>query len=231
MDWGLRYGACCSAAGPVTVMESRYTPREEIANSIIHGLGIIASIVGLAVLVGFAARAGDTRALVAGSIFGTTLILAYTASTLYHGVPVARARPVLRKLDHVAIFLLIAGTYTPFTLLALDGPVGWTLFCVIWGLAIFGIIFEFTPLRRYTGLAVALYLLMGWAGIVAIKPLAASLERGGLTLMLLGGAAYTVGVVFYVWRRLPYSHAIWHAFVLTGSVLHYLAILFYIILD
>lgn len=212
-------------------MESRYTPGEEIANSVIHGLGIVASIVGLAILVGFAANGGDAREIVAGSIFGATLILAYTASTLYHGVPVARARPILRKLDHVSIFLLIAGTYTPFTLLALDGAVGWTLFSVIWGLAVFGIIFEFTSLRRHTKLAVALYLLMGWAGIVAIKPLAASLDRGGLILLLLGGAAYTVGVVFYVWRRLPYSHAIWHAFVLTGSVLHYLAILLYIVLD
>lgn len=212
-------------------MESRYTPREEIANSVIHGLGIIASIVGLAILVGFAAHGGDTREIVAGSIFGATLILAYTASTLYHGVPVARARPILRKLDHVSIFLLIAGTYTPFTLLALEGPVGWTLFLVIWGLALFGIVFEFTPLRRHTGLAVTLYLLMGWAGVFAIKPLAASMERGGVILLLLGGAAYTVGVVFYVWRRLPYSHAIWHAFVLAGSVLHYLAILLYIVLD
>src|SRR5690606_5868658 len=169
--------------------------------------------------------------LVAGSVFGATLILAYTASTLYHGVPVPRARPVLRKLDHVSIFLLIAGTYTPFTLLALEGTLGWTLFCVIWGLALAGIVFEFTPLRRHTGLAVTLYLLMGWAGIVAIKPLAASLQRGGVILLLLGGLAYTIGVVFYVWRRVPYSHAIWHAFVLAGSVLHYLAILFYIVMD
>ncbi len=212
-------------------MESRYTPREEIANSVIHGLGIIASIVGLAILVGVAARDGDVRELVAGSVFGATLILAYTASTLYHGVPVPRARPVLRKLDHVSIFLLIAGTYTPFTLLALEGTLGWTLFCVIWGLALAGIVFEFTPLRRHTGLAVTLYLLMGWAGIVAIKPLAASLQRGGVILLLLGGLAYTIGVVFYVWRRVPYSHAIWHAFVLAGSVLHYLAILFYIVMD
>jgi hemolysin III len=212
-------------------MESRYTPREEVANSVIHGIGIVLSIVGLTVLVALAALHGTARDVVAGSIFGATLVLVYTTSTLYHGVPVARARGVLRKLDHIAIFLLIAGTYTPFTIAALGGAMGWTLFAVIWGLALLGIVFEFSALRRHTWLAVTLYLLMGWAGLVAIKPLAATLAPGGLALLLLGGAAYTLGVLFYVWRRLPYSHAIWHAFVLAGSVLHYLAILLYIVLD
>lgn len=212
-------------------MESRYTPGEEIANSVTHGVGLLLSIVGLVVLVGVASAHGDVRDVVAGSVFGATLILVYTTSTLYHGIQIPRVRPILRKLDHIAIFLLIAGTYTPFTLSAIGGSTGWTLFAVIWSLAVLGIIFELTFLRRYTWLAVGLYLLMGWFGIVAIKPLAASLGQGGVLLLLLGGAAYTLGVLFYLWRRLPYSHAIWHGFVLAGSILHYLAILLYIVLD
>lgn len=212
-------------------MESRYTHGEEIANSVIHGFGIVLSIIGLAVLVGFASAHGNQRDIVASSIFGATLILVYTTSTLYHSVPIPAARKILRTLDHIAIFLLIAGTYTPFTLAAIGGTVGWTLFAVIWGLAALGIVLELTFLRRYTWLAVTLYLLMGWCGMVAIKPLAASMERGGLVLLLLGGAMYTLGVLFYVWRKLPYSHAIWHVFVLAGSVLHYFAILFYIVVD
>lgn len=212
-------------------MQSRYSVREEIANCLIHGLGIVLSIVGLVVLVGFASAQGSVRDIAAGSVFGTTLILVYTTSTLYHGIPLPRAKQILRTLDHIAIFLLIAGTYTPFTLAAIGGPLGWTLFALIWGIAALGIVFELTFLRRYTWLAVGLYLLMGWAALVAIKPLAASMAPGGLTLLLLGGAMYTLGVLFYLWRRLPYSHAVWHLFVLAGSVLHYLAILLYIVLD
>jgi hemolysin III len=212
-------------------MESRYSPREELANSLIHGLGIVASIVGLAVLVGAAVAHGSRVDLVAGSVFGAALILVYTTSTLYHGVRSAAARPILRKLDHIAILLLIAGTYTPFAIAAVGGPLGWQLFALIWGLAALGCFFEFSPWRRHTWMAVSLYLLMGWVGIVAIGPLSAAIAPGGITLLLLGGVAYTLGVVFYVWRTLPYSHAIWHLFVLAGSVLHYLAILLYIILD
>lgn len=212
-------------------MESRYSPREEVANSLIHGFGIMLSIVGLAVLVGYAAARGSTIDVVAGSVFGATLILVYTTSTLYHGIPIPRARPILRKLDHIAIFLLIAGTYTPFSLAAIGGATGWALFAVIWSLAALGIVFELTFLRRYTWLAVGLYLAMGWIGIVAIKPLAAAMAREGLILLLLGGAMYTLGVLFYVSKRIAFSHAVWHGFVLAGSVLHYLAILLYIILD
>jgi hemolysin III len=212
-------------------MESRYSPREELANSLIHGLGIVASIVGLAVLVGAAVAHGSRVDLVAGSVFGAALILVYSTSTLYHGVRSAAARPILRKLDHIAILLLIAGTYTPFAIAAVGGPLGWQLFALIWGLAALGCFFEFSPWRRHTWMAVSLYLLMGWVGIVAIGPLSAAIAPGGITLLLLGGVAYTLGVVFYVWRTLPYSHAIWHLFVLAGSVLHYLAILLYIILD
>lgn len=214
----------------MTTLTARYSPREEIANGLIHGIGILLSIVGLAVLVGFASARGSAVDIVAGSVFGATLIMVYTTSTLYHAISQPGAKQVLRKLDHIAIFLLIAGTYTPFTLSAIGGRLGWTLFAVIWSLAVLGIVFELTFLRRWTWLAVGLYLVMGWIGIVAIKPLAAALDSGGVALVLAGGAAYTLGVLFYLWRRLPYSHAIWHVFVLIGSALHFLAVLFHIVL-
>ncbi|MCK9490307.1 MAG: hemolysin III family protein [Xanthomonadales bacterium] len=214
----------------MTPTSARYSPREELANGLIHGVGILLSIIGLALLVGFASARGSALDIVAGSVFGATLIMVYTTSTLYHAVSLPGVKQVLRKLDHIAIFLLIAGTYTPFTLAAIGGRLGWSLFALIWSLAVLGIVFELTFLRRWTWLAVGLYLGMGWIGMIAIKPLAAALDSGGLALVLAGGAAYTLGVIFYLWRRLPYSHAIWHVFVLVGSLLHFLAVLFYIVL-
>lgn len=202
---------------------------EELASSLSHGAGIVLSIGGLALLVARAALSGSALAISAASIFGATLILAYTASTLYHAIPIARAKPVLQALDHVAIFLLIAGTYTPFTWLALPPARGWSLFALIWALAIVGSVLEFLPRPRHRALAVALYLAMGWAALIAIVPLEASLTRAGLLLLLAGGAAYTFGVPFYLSRRLRWHHPIWHLFVLAGSVLHYLAVLLYVL--
>lgn len=221
---------CSNAILECLPMTARYTPREELANGLIHGAGILLAIIGLAVLVGFASARGRALDIVAGSVFGATLIMVYTTSTLYHAVSQPRAKQVLRKLDHIAIYLLIAGTYTPFTLAAIGGRLGWSLFLLVWVLALLGIVLELSFLRRRTWLAVGLYLLMGWIGIVAIRPLAAALDSGGLTLLLAGGCAYTVGVLFYLWRGLPYSHAIWHVFVLAGSLLHFLAVLLHIVL-
>jgi hemolysin III len=212
--------------------QPRYGFGEEVASSVIHGLGIVLSIVGLAVLVAFSAMYGGTRTVVASSVFGATLILLYTASTLYHSVPPGGvAKRVFRTLDHIAIFLLIAGTYTPFTLLALPGAWGWGLFGTIWGLAILGSAAELGLLKRYRKAAVVMYVLMGWVAIVAIEPLRENVETGGLVLLFAGGLAYTGGVPFYISRKMPYGHAIWHLFVLAGSVLHYLAILLYVIPD
>ncbi len=206
-----------------------YSPREEVASSLIHGLGIVLSIAGLATLVGFAARdGGGAREIASVAVYGTTLILLYTASTLYHGVPVVRAKPVLRLLDHVAIFLLIAGTYTPFTLLTLHGTWGIALFALVWALALAGIALEWQRVRN-RALMASLYVALGWVGLVAIKPLTENLAPGGLWLLFGGGAAYTLGVPFYLWKRLPYSHALWHAFVLLGSVLQFFAVLFYVL--
>jgi len=210
----------------VNVLPS-YSPGEEIANSLTHALGIVASIAGLVVLVTFAAQYGDRLHVLGAAIFGLTLILLYTTSTLYHGITIQRLKPLLRALDHSAIFLLIAGTYTPFMLGNLRGPWGWWLLALIWGLGLGGIVLRLFLRGRRHGLVVAIYLAMGWIVLVAIKPMLAHVETGGLLLLAGGGIAYTGGVVFYRWKRLPYNHAIWHGFVLLGSALHYFAVLFY----
>lgn len=204
------------------------TPGEEIANSLTHGVGTLLAIGGLAVLMTSATLRGTAWHIVACSIFGACLILSYGTSTLYHGIQEPRAKRVLRVLDHSAIFLLIAGTYTPFTLISLRGPWGWSLFGVVWGLAVVGIVFKVTMLRRWTALSVALYLAMGWCVVVATRPLIENVAPGGLGLLLAGGVAYTAGLAFYVQRR-RYSHAVWHLFVLAGSTLHFLAVLYFVI--
>jgi hemolysin III len=214
---------------PAETVTSHYNIGEEIANSITHGLGIVLAITGLVVLVCFASLFGNVWHIVSCSIFGATLILLYTASTVYHSIPLPRAKRVLQVIDHSAIFLLIAGTYTPFTLVNLRGPWGWTLFGLVWALAISGVIIQATPLRRWHVISLLLYLGMGWMIVAAAQPLLHHVSAPGLALLLGGGIAYTGGVVFYLWRRLPFHHAIWHLFVLTGSVLHFFAILFSVI--
>lgn len=207
----------------------RYRFGDELASSVIHGVGIALSIAGLAVLVAFAALHGNALTVVACAVFGASLVLLYTASTLYHSISVAAAKPALRALDHIAIYVLIAGTYTPFTLIALPGAWGWSLFVAVWTLALVGSALELGLLKRYHKLAVLLYVGMGWIGMIAFKPLSEHLQAGGMLLLIGGGVAYTLGVPFYLWRRLPYHHALWHVFVLAGSVLHFLAVLLYVI--
>ncbi len=206
-----------------------YTPREEVANTISHGLGVLLSIVGLVVLVVAASLGGSARTVICCAVFGTSLIVLYTASTLYHAIPPTPAKGVLRIFDHVAIYLLIAGTYTPFTLVSLRGAWGWTIFGLVWGLAGLGILAETTALRRFRAISLVLYLAMGWMAAIAIKPLIRSLDSGGSVLLFSGGLFYTLGLAFYGWRRLPYNHTIWHLFVLTGSILHFFAVLFYVV--
>ncbi|MEO7052031.1 MAG: hemolysin III family protein [Rhodanobacter sp.] len=216
------------STSPVPVLP-QYSFRDEVASSVVHGIGIVLSIAGLATLVAFAALHGDALAVVACAVFGASLVLLYTASTLYHSISATRAKPTLRALDHIAIYVLIAGTYTPFTLLALPSAWGWSLFAAVWALALIGSALELGVLKRYHKLAVLLYIGMGWIGIVAFAPLSKHLQLGGTVLLLAGGLAYTLGVPFYLWRRLPYNHALWHVFVLAGSVLHFLAVLLYVI--
>lgn len=210
-------------------VSARYTLAEEVANSVIHGIGLLLAIAGLGVLCGFAAVYGNSWHIVTCSIFAATLILCFSASTLYHSISHERAKRVLRSIDHSSIFLLIAGTYTPFTLVTLHGPLGWWLFGIIWALAVLGLVVQFTPLRKMRALSIILSVLMGWMVIVAIKPLVENLATNGLWLLVIGGLCYTFGIVFYLWRKLRFHHAIWHMFTLAGGVLHFFAVLFYVI--
>lgn len=210
-------------------MPNNYTLAEEVAHSITHGAGILLSIGGLAVLIAFSALYGNASHIVSTSIYGASLILLYIASTLYHSITHTKAKQFLQRLDHAAIFLLIAGTYTPFTLVTLRGAWGWTLFGLVWGIAIAGIVLELFVEKQHKGLSIALYLGLGWIVLIAIKPLLASIETGGLLLLLAGGLCYSFGVIFYVWKSLTFNHAIWHLFVLTGSVLHFFSVLFYVV--
>lgn len=208
---------------------SGYTPGEELAHAVSHGVGVLLSIAGLVVMVVFASLYGDAWHIVSCSIYGATLILLYTASTLYHGITLPRVKRVLQRIDHAAIFLLIAGTYTPFTLVTLRGSWGWTLFGLVWGFAILGVVLETMLKKRIQWLSISLYLGMGWLVLVAIKPMLDSVASGGLILLLAGGLCYTLGVIFYAWKRLAYHHAVWHLFVMAGSLLHFFSIFYYVL--
>jgi hemolysin III len=198
---------------------------EELANTITHGIGLVLSIAGFVVLLVFAALRGSASHIIACSIYGATLICLYTASTLYHAVTSPRLKRALKIFDHSAIYLLIAGTYTPFLLLNLRGAWGWSLFGVIWGLAFAGILFKLWFVDHFEHLSTAVYIAMGWLVILAAKPVLAHVPTGTLLWIAAGGLLYTSGVVFYVWKRLPYSHVVWHLFVLAGSACHYFAVL------
>ncbi len=202
------------------------TTREEIVNGITHGIGALLSVVALVVLIVVAGNHGDALHLVSYSIYGSTLILLYLSSTLYHSFSSPRIKNLFARFDHVSIFLLIAGTYTPILLTSIRGVWGWTLFGIIWGLALVGAVIRSIYLHRFRKLMVAVYLLMGWMFVIAGKQAYLSLPSISLTFLILGGIAYSVGVIFYMWRKLPYSHGIWHLFVLAGSVLHFFAIYF-----
>ena len=208
---------------------SQYSIREEIANAVTHGIGTLLSIAGLAVMVSFSALYGDAWHIVSTSIFGGSLVLLYASSTVYHSVWHDRSKQILQRLDHSAIFILIAGTYTPFALVNLRGSWGWTLLGLVWSIALLGVALQVCPRKRNERLSLALYLGLGWMALVAIKPFLANVDTGGIVLLLIGGLSYSLGVVFYIWHKLSYHHAIWHGFVLAGSVFHFFAVLFYVI--
>lgn len=206
-----------------------YSVAEEITHAITHGIGALLSIGGLAVLIAYAALYGNALHVTSVGIYGATLVLLYTASTIYHSIPHPRAKPWLQQLDHSAIYLLIAGTYTPFTLVSLNGPWGWTLFSLVWLMAITGVIIKMARIPHSERFSLSLYLVMGWLVLIAIKPMIENVETGGLVLLLLGGLSYSFGAIFYAWDRLAFNHAIWHLFVLAGSMFHFFAILYYVI--
>ncbi|MCX6556479.1 MAG: hemolysin III family protein [Candidatus Aminicenantes bacterium] len=204
-------------------------PKEETINALTHGLGALLSLAGLVVLVILASLRGDAWHIVSCCIYGATLVLMFAGSTLYHSLRNPRHKHIFRIIDHAAIFLLIAGTYTPFVLVTLRGGWGWSLFGVIWGLALAGIVFQVFFIGRFRVLQTLIYLLMGWLVVVAGKPLLARVPRPGLLWLLAGGLCYTVGAFFYLWKKLPMHHAAWHLFVLAGGACHYFAILFYVL--
>lgn len=208
----------------------RQTLGEEIANSITHGIGAALATAALTILVVFAALKGDTWRVVSFTIYGASLVLMYLSSTLYHSITNLKAKRYFRIMDHSSIFLLIAGTYTPITLIALRGTRwGWTIFGSIWGLAILGILFKLMFYGKLEKLSVVFYVLMGWLAVVAIKPMITNLPPGLLIWIAIGGLSYTLGIIFYAWTKLPYSHSIWHLFVLGGSISHFFGILLYLV--
>ncbi|ADW75071.1 MULTISPECIES: PAQR family membrane homeostasis protein TrhA [Rahnella] len=215
--------------GKLSPSPQGYPWAEEIANSLSHGVGLVFGIVGLVLLL--VQATGDNAsamAITSYSLYGGSMILLYLASTLYHAIPHQKAKYWLKKLDHCAIYLLIAGTYTPFLLIGLNSPLAKGLMAVIWGLALFGVIFKLAFAHRFEVLSLVTYLTMGWLSLIVIYQLATTLSLGGVILLALGGVIYTLGVIFYASKRFRFGHAIWHGFVLGGSACHFLAIYFYV---
>jgi len=202
---------------------------EEIANAVSHGVALLLAVIAAPVLVVSAAQRGTMAEIVGVTIFATTMVLAYLTSTLYHALPMNRAKRVFRILDHGAIFLLIAGTYTPFTLGPLRGTWGWTILGLVWSLAIAGVVFKVVGGVRYPKFSTCLYIAMGWLVIVAIEPLRLNVPMTGLTWLVAGGIAYTAGISFFAPRRLRYSHLVWHLFVIAGTACHFAAVLWYVV--
>lgn len=213
----------------ISTEQHAYPPlREEIVNSITHGIGALLSVAALVILVVMAVRTGTAWSIVSFSIYGFCLLTLYLASTLYHAFPPGRVKDFFHILDHTSIYLLIAGTYTPVVLGPMRGPWGWTLFGVIWGLALAGMVLKFFFTGRFNLLSTLFYVGMGWLIVIAIKPMIIMLPGGLVVWMVIGGMSYTLGVVFYLWHKIPYHHAIWHLFVLGGSISHFIGILLYL---
>jgi hemolysin III len=202
---------------------------EELFNSITHGIGALVSMSGMVLLIVFSCMYGNLSHIISCTIFGFTLVLLYTASTLYHSFQNQKLKHVFKILDHSCIYVLIAGTYTPFLLVTIRGVVGWSMFALVWSLTALGVIFKIFFIHRFKIISTIAYVLMGWLIIFAIKPLFQVLPGAGLFWLVCGGLAYTLGTIFFVWNKLPFNHAIWHLFVLAGSVCHFFAVMFYVI--
>jgi len=207
----------------------RQTPAEEVANSILHGLGALLSVAALVVMIMIAFRYDDPKKTVACVVFGVSLILTYLSSTLYHSFTTPRVKQIFQILDHSTIYLLIAGTYTPVVLVLLKPSLGWTLFGIVWGLALIGWVYKFFFTGRQEVVSLIVYLGMGWIGMLAIVPLYHALDFDGFKWLAIGGLSYTLGVIFYAWDRLRFAHALWHVFVLGGSICHFFMIVWYVI--
>lgn len=206
-----------------------YPRREEIANAVTHGIGAALSVAALVLLIVFSSLEGTAWHVVSFTIYGTTMLLLYLNSTLVHSFKEGKAKDIFEFLDHSSIYLFIAGTYTPFLLVAIRGTLGWTLFGIIWGIALFGCIFKAFFVKRFLFMSTVFYIAMGWLIVIAWNPLTSVVAPQGMNLLVGGGLLYTIGTIFYVWRAFPFHHAIWHLFVLAGSVLHFFAVLLYLL--
>lgn len=206
-----------------------FSKKEEIYHAITHGFGAILSIAGLVLLIVFSSMNGNPWEIVSVTIFGTTMLFMYVSSTVVHSLPKGKWKDLFQIFDHSSIYLFIAGTYTPFLLIHLRGTIGWTLFGIIWTIALTGIIFKVFFVKRFLILSTFFYILMGWLIVIVWNPLTIVIDKAGILLLVGGGLFYTVGTIFYIVRKIPYHHVIWHLFVIVGSVFHFFAIFFYVI--
>ncbi|PSL42443.1 hemolysin III [Salsuginibacillus halophilus] len=206
-----------------------FSKREEIANAITHGIGALFSVAALVILVVYAALEATSLHIVTMSIYGVSMLLLYVSSTLLHSFPAGKVKNLFEIFDHASIYLFIAGTYTPLLFHVIDGTLSWTLFGVVWGIAVVGIVFKAFFVKRFLFLSTLFYILMGWIIVIAWGPLTASMPSGGLVLLITGGLFYSLGTIFYMWRSFPYHHAVWHIFVLAGSCTHFFAIYQYVL--
>ncbi|QFT89179.1 hemeolysin-III related [Bacillus sp. THAF10] len=206
-----------------------FSKGEEIANSITHGIGILLSIAALVLLIVFSALNGTSLHVVTFIVYGVTMVLLYTASTLLHALPKGKAKNVFEILDHSSIYFFIAGSYTPITLVLMDGALGWTLFGIVWALAIGGTIFKVFFVKRFIFASTLLYVLMGWLAIFGWNSITDKVGVVGISFLVSGGIVYSLGAIFYVWRAFPFHHAVWHIFVIGGTVLHFFFVLFYVL--
>jgi len=208
---------------------NEFSLTEEIWHAITHGIGLALSIAALTIMVAYSSQSGSTLSVLASILFGVTLIILYGSSTLYHAITHHELKKRFQQFDHASIYILIAGSYTHVTLVSLGGTLGYSIFAVVWGVSVVGIYLKFAYPGRFEKLSLVLYLLLGWLIVIAIKPLFEVMAPGGLWLLLAGGLFYTFGVIFYVWDSLPFNHAIWHLFVMGGSISHFLMVLLYVI--
>ncbi|MGD6775044.1 PAQR family membrane homeostasis protein TrhA [Sutcliffiella horikoshii] len=206
-----------------------FSKGEEIANTVTHGIGILTSIAALVLLIVFSAINGTPLHLATFIVYGITMIMLYTASTLLHALPKGKAKNVFEILDHSSIYFFIAGSYTPITLIIMDGALGWTLFGIVWGLAIAGTVFKVFFVKRFILASTLLYVLMGWLAVFGWNDITSTVGTGGIAFLVAGGVVYSLGAVFYVWRAFPYHHAVWHVFVLGGTILHFFFVLLYVL--
>lgn len=206
-----------------------FSKKEEVAHAITHGIGALLSMVALVLLIVSSALNGSALVIVSTTVFGCTMLFMYVSSTIVHSLPVGKWKDIFLIIDHASIYVFIAGTYTPFVLIQINGGFGWTLFGIVWGCAFMGIILKLFFVKKFVILSTFFYILMGWMIVIAWKPLTEALHTNGIILLVTGGIIYTLGSVFYVWKRIPYHHVIWHVFVLAGSIFHFFAIFLYVI--